>query len=254
MLDAMTANRDKRVWAVAQGSDLKVDDNDTPPFIEIPTNKPGPGPNGTFPYNSGEEAIKHMKLAQGMKVNLFASEKEFPELVNPVQMNWDTKGRLWVAVWPSYPHWQPKTEMSDKLLIFEDTNGDGKADKVTVFADHLNCPTGFSFWNGGVLISQAPGLLFLKDTTGGDHANYSQRILEGIDSADSHHCINSFVYDPGGALYFQEGTFSHTQIESPWGPTERSANAAAYRFEPRPHVQDRSLCSLCIRQSAWSRV
>lgn len=238
VLDVQAANRDKRVWAVAQGGDLKVDDSNTPPFIEVPTNKPGPGPEGAYTFLSGEEAIKHMKTAQGMKVNLFASEEQFPVLEKPVQMAFDAKGRLWVAAWPSYPHWQPKTEMNDKLLIFEDTNGDGKADKVTVFADHLNCPTGFTFWNGGVLIAQAPGLLFLKDTTGGDHANYSMRILEGIDSADSHHCANSFVYDPGGALYFQEGTFSHTQIETPWTASVRSANAAVYRFEPRTFKVD----------------
>ena len=99
-----------------------------------------------------------MTVAKGMKVNLFASEKEFPELVNPVQMAFDTKGRLWVAVWPTYPHWKPKEQMNDKLLILEDTNGDGKADKcMTVFADDLHSPTGFEFWNGGVLVAQAPG-------------------------------------------------------------------------------------------------
>ena len=112
-----------------------------------------------------------MTVAKGMKVNLFASEKEFPELAKPVQMAFDTKGRLWVAVWPTYPHWKPKEEMNDKLLIFEDTDGDGKADKMTVFADDLHCPTGFEFYNGGVLVAQAPDLMFLKDTDGDDKAD-----------------------------------------------------------------------------------
>ena len=71
-----------------------------------------------------------MTVGKGLKVNLFASEEEFPELVKPVQMAFDTKGRLWVAVWPTYPHWKPKEEMNDKLLILEDTDGDGKADKM----------------------------------------------------------------------------------------------------------------------------
>ena len=96
-----------------------------------------------------------MTLGKGLKVELFASEKEFPELVNPVQMAFDTRGRLWVAAWKNYPHWQPKTPMDDKLLILEDTNGDGKADKRTVFAGDLNNPTGFEFWNGGVIVAQA---------------------------------------------------------------------------------------------------
>ena len=81
-----------------------------------------------------------MTVAKGMKVNLFASEKEFPELAKPVQMAFDARGRLWVAAWPSYPHWKPKEEMNDKLLIFEDTDGDGKADKKTVFADRPALP------------------------------------------------------------------------------------------------------------------
>ena len=154
VLDVMTANRDKRVWAVAQGGDLKVDDSNTPPFIEVITNKPGPLPGGKHLFLGGEEAISKMTVAKGMKVNLFASEEMFPELANPVQMAFDTKGRLWVAAWPTYPHWKPKEEMNDKLLILEDTDGDGKADKCTVFADHLHNPTGFEFWNGGVLVAQ----------------------------------------------------------------------------------------------------
>jgi len=66
-----------------------------------------------------------MKVADGMKVTLFASEQDFPELAKPVQMQFDSKGRLWVAVWPSYPHWKPTEEMNDKILIFEDTKGTG---------------------------------------------------------------------------------------------------------------------------------
>ncbi|HEX4795619.1 MAG TPA: PVC-type heme-binding CxxCH protein [Humisphaera sp.] len=233
ILDIKTANRDKRVWAVASGKDLKVTDDNLPPLVPVKTNKPGPLAGGTYPFLSGEEAIKHMTVAQGFKVNLFASEEQWPELEKPVQMSFDDKGRLWVAVWPSYPHWQPEEEMNDKLLVFEDTKGTGKADKMTVFADHLHCPTGFAFYNGGVLLAQAPGLIYLKDSKGTGHADVRERVLEGLDSADSHHTANSFVYDPGGALYFQEGTFFRTQVETAWGPPERSADGAVYRFEPR---------------------
>src|SRR5207249_4070869 len=132
--------------------------------VPVKTNKPGPGPNSEHIFLDGDEAIARMTVAKGMKVNLFASEKQFPELAKPVQMGWDARGRLWVAAWPSYPHWKPKSELNDKILIFEDTNGDGRADKMTVFADKLHCPTGFELVNGGVLVAQAPDLMFLKDT------------------------------------------------------------------------------------------
>jgi len=237
ILDVMTANREKRVWALAQGKDLKVDDSNVPPLIPVKSNKPGPN-GGPHVFLDGEEAIKKMTVARGMKVTLFASEKEFPELAKPVQMQFDPQGRLWVAVWPSYPHWKPTEKMDDKILIFEDTKGTGKADKMTVFADGLNCPTGFEFYNGGVLVAQAPDLIFLKDTKGTGKADLKVRVVHGLDSADSHHTANSFALDPGGALYFQEGTFHHSQTETPYGPPQRVANGAVFRYEPRAQKFD----------------
>jgi glucose/arabinose dehydrogenase/lysophospholipase L1-like esterase len=232
ILDAMTAHRDRRIWAVARGSDLKIDD-ETPPPIDAQTNFPGKGPKGEHVFLDGEEAIQKMTLGKGVKVQLFASEKEFPEVVNPVQMAFDTRGRLWIAAWKNYPHWQPKTPMDDKLLILEDTNGDGKADKRTVFAGDLNNPTGFEFYKDGVILAQAPNLLFLKDTNGDDQYDVREILLGGFDTADTHHTINSFTFDPGGALYVREGVFHRSQIESPWGPAVRLVDGGVYRFEPR---------------------
>ena len=233
VLDVMTANRDRRIWAVAQGKDLKVDDDNTPPFIPVKTNKPGAGPGGAHVFLDGEAAIKQMTIGKGLKVNLFASEKEFPDLAKPVQMSFDTKGRLWVACWPTYPHWKPKEEMNDKILILEDTDGDGKADKQITFADHLHCPTGFEIVPQGILVAQAPDLILLRDTDGNDRADVRERVISGLDSADTHHTSNSFRLDPGGAIYFQEGTFHHSQVETPFGPPVRLANAGVFRYEPR---------------------
>ena len=228
MLDQMTANRDRRIWAIARGSDLKLDDSNTPPPVDAQTNMPK-----VSPFKYGDETIQAMTIGKGLKVELFASEKEFPDLIKPVQMSFDSKGRLWIASWKNYPHWQPKTPLDDKLLILEDTNGDGKADKSTVFAGDLNNPTGFEFYNGGVLVAQQPNLVFLKDTNGDDKYDTKQIILHGFDSADTHHAINSFTFDPGGALYMQEGIFHRTQVETPWGPVVRQADGGVYRFEPR---------------------
>ena len=233
VLDQMTANRDRRIWAVAQGRDIAIDDSNTPPLIPVASNNPGPLPDGSYPFLGGEEAIDKMTVADGLAVNLFASEEQFPELQNPVQAAVDAKGRLWVAAWPSYPHWNPKNEMNDKLLILEDTDGDGRADKCQVFADRLHNPTGFEFYNGGVYVAQVPDIWFLKDTDGDDVADVRQRVVGGIDSADTHHSANSFVIGPGGGLYFQEGVFHHTQIETPHGPPVRVANAGMFRYDPR---------------------
>ena len=238
VLDVMTVNRDKRIWALARGADpgaadLKVLDTDTPPFINAQTNEAGRGPGGEHSFIPGDEAVQQMTIGTGFKVELFASEKEFPELVNPVQMAFDTRGRLWVAAWKNYPHWQPKTPMDDKLLILEDTDGDGRADKRTVFAGDLNNPTGFEFYNGGVILAQAPNVVFLKDTNGDDRYDTKEMLLHGLDTADTHHAINSFTFDPGGALYMQEGIFHRTQVETPWTPTVRQADGGVFRFEPR---------------------
>ena len=237
VLDIKTANRDKVIWDVAKGKEAKVDDSNLPKFVPVITNKPGRGPGGEHLFLSGEDAIKAMTLGKGLKVTLFADEKMFPELAKPVQMAWDARGRLWVAVWPSYPHWKPGEPYNDKLLIFEDTDGDGKADKVTTFADGLQNPTGFEFYNGGVIVA-APDLIFLKDTNGDGKADVRERIIHGLDTADTHHTANSFVLDPGGALYFQEGTFHHSQVEDPYGPVKRLANGGVFRYEPRTQKFD----------------
>src|SRR5262249_22291380 len=126
----------------------------------------------------------------------------------------------------------------DKILIFEDTDGDGKADREIIFADGLHCPTGFELINGGVLLAQAPDLMFLKDTDGDDKADVRTRVLNGLDSADTHHTSTSFQIDPGGVVYFQEGTFHHPQVETPYGPSVRTANAGVYRYEPKAQKFD----------------
>ena len=234
ILEVMTANRDKVIWEAAQGREAKADDSNLPKPLEVKTNKPGSLEGGRHKFLGGDEAIEKMTVHSGMKVNLFASEESFSDLVNPVQSAVDTDGRLWVAAWPTYPHWNPLEAMNDKLLIFPDEDGDGKADQCLTFADGLHNPTGFEFWNGGVLVAQAPDILFLKDTNGDDVCDVRERIFHGLDSADTHHTANGFVMSPGGKFYFSRGIFHAENFETPWGPTKRfgTGGTGVYEWDP----------------------
>jgi len=238
MLDVMTANRDARVWAAANGKEFQVDDRNVPQPVEVISNIGGKSKSssavkeGTLNYISGEEAIKYMAVAKGFEVSLFADEAKFPQLANPVQMQFDTKGRLWVAVWPNYPTWEPLAPLKDALIIMHDDDGDGKADRVTEFAKVQN-PLGFEFWNGGVIVTCAPEILFLKDTDGDDVADVRVVMLQGVDSSDTHHGANNLIYGPDGGIYWQSGVFMVHNHEHPWGPSLQSSASAMYRFDPR---------------------
>ena len=248
ILDQMISNRDKRIWAVAGGGDLTVDDSNTLPFVDARTNM-----SSVSPFKSGDETIKAMTIGQGLKVELFASEKEFPELVKPVQMAFDTKGRLWVAAWKNYPHWQPKTPMDDKLLILEDTNGDGKADKCTVFAGDLQNPTGFEFWNGGVLVGQQPNLVFLKDTNGDDKYDTREIVLHGFDSADTHHAHQQLHVRWG-----RRAVFSGRHLSPHIGRDAVGTGHAPERRRRLPvraaNLEIRDLRALQFSEPAWPRL
>lgn len=234
ILEAMTANRDAVIWAAARGKDIKPDDSNLPKPLEVKTNKPGQLEEGRHKFLGAAEAIEKMTIHQGMKVNVFASEEMFSDLVNPVQSAVDPDGRLWVAAWPTYPHWNPLEAMNDKLLIFPDDDNDGLADRCITFADELHNPTGFEFWNGGVLVAMAPDIFFLKDTDGDDRADVKERIFHGLDSADTHHTANAFVMSPGGKFYFSRGIFHAENFETPWGPTKRfgTGGTGVYEWDP----------------------
>jgi glucose/arabinose dehydrogenase len=228
-LRKMIEKREARVWAVAKGEAVPetIDDSDTGTLERVQTNAKNP-----IRMTTPEESQRTFTLPEGYEANLFASEETFPDLKKPVQMTFDAKGRLWVTTMASYPMYLPGKPVDDKILIFEDTDGDGKADKQTVFADKLHVPTGIELGDGGVYVAQQPNLMFLKDTNGDDKADTRDLIMHGFDTADSHHAMHAFTWDPGGALYWQEGTFHHSQVETPYGP-QRLANAGVFRFEPK---------------------
>ncbi|MFT5885882.1 MAG: mono/diheme cytochrome c family protein/glucose/arabinose dehydrogenase [Arcticibacterium sp.] len=235
----MTAIRDTLIWKTVNNEtyDLAASDAKTQVLSPMDTNF---RLNGKTSYLNEEEIRNSFTIAPGYKMDLFASEADFPELANPSQISFDNKGRLWVAVMPTYPHYRPgDAKPNDKLIILEDTDGDYKADKLTVFADKLHIPAGFEFAPEGVYISQGTNLKLYTDTDGDDKADKSEIVLSGFDDHDTHHVISAFCADPSGALYMGEGVFLHTNVETPYG-TVRATNGGFYRYSPQKHRLERT--------------
>ncbi|MDP0491711.1 MAG: ThuA domain-containing protein [Verrucomicrobiota bacterium JB023] len=239
----MTENRDQAIWAAVQGEsfDLAAADAKTTKLGPIETNYKPSKKNGTKEYLYGQDALDSLEIADGFRIELFASEKEFDNLANPVQMSFDDKGRLWVATMPSYPHYRPGDQLpEDKILIYEDTDGDGKADKETVFAGNLSLPMGFEIAPEGVYVSQAPHLVLLKDTDGDDKADEREIVMTGFDHHDTHHAISAFTADPMGSVVMCEGVFLHTNVETMNGPV-RGVDGGFYRYDPKTKRLERSI-------------
>ena len=228
--DIMVGNRDQQIWGMASGEKAaaEIDDSNVP---ELPATVESRGANRWLP---ADEEQKAFKMDPRFEVNLFAGEEEFPDIAAPIQMRWDSKGRLWVSCSTTYPHVYPGNEPNDKLVILEDTDGDGRADKSTVFADDLHIPLSFEFGDGGVYVSEMPHLTFIKDTDGDGKADYRRKLLSGFGTEDSHHSLHDFVWSPDGDLIFRESIFHHSQVETPYGPV-RQQNSGWFRFEPAVH-------------------
>ncbi|MDA1016696.1 MAG: GDSL-type esterase/lipase family protein, partial [Planctomycetota bacterium] len=226
--DIMVANRERRIWSLASGApdSIKVDDSNVPP---LPKTKESRGANR---WITAAEELKEFKIDPRFDVNLFAGEEQFPDIAAPIQMRWDSQGRLWVSCSTTYPHVYPGNEPNDKLVILEDTDKDGKADKSTVFADDLHIPLSFEFGDGGVYVSEMPHLTFIKDTDGDGKADYRRQVLTGFGTEDSHHALHDFAWMPDGDLIFRESIFHHSQVETPYGPV-RQQNSGWFRFQPR---------------------
>jgi mono/diheme cytochrome c family protein/glucose/arabinose dehydrogenase len=235
--------RDRAVWAAARGETFDVADADakTKPLPEVKTNySSANNKNGSPAYLKGDAALKPLAVPSGYKIALFASEENFPELAKPCKITFDNRGRLWVATMPSYPAWRPgDAKPDDKILILEDTDGDGVADRQTVFARGLHLPLSFEFAPEGVYVSHSSHLLLLSDTDGDGVADRSEVILSGFDDHDTHHAIHAFRADPSGAIFMGEGTFLHSHVETSSGVV-RSTNGGWFRYAPQTGKLERT--------------
>ncbi len=149
-----------------------------------------------------------------LEISLYA---ENPLLAKPIHMNFDERGRLWVASSEVYPQIKPGQEATDKIIILEDTDGDGKAEKSTIFADGLLIPTGILPGDGGAYIGASTELLHMKDTDGDGVADQRRVVLSAFGTEDTHHILHTLRWGHDGQLYMNQSIYIHTHIETPHG-------------------------------------
>lgn len=184
---------------------------------------------------SGIEAAKAMTPPKGFKITLAAAE---PDIVRPICFTTDARGRLWVVEGHTYPVPAKEGEGRDRILIFEDTNGDGTLDKRKVFTEGLNLVSGIEVGMGGVWLGAAPYLLFIPaDFKNDKPTGPPQKLLDGWGTQDTHETLNSLRWGPDGWLYGTHGVFTHSNVGKPGAPdSERTKiNAGVWRYHPTGH-------------------
>lgn len=185
--------------------------------------------NALIPRTPGEQ-MEAMTVADGYEINLFASEEL--DVAKPTQFAWDERGRLYVACSPTYPQAIPGVKPSDYILVLEDTNGDGKADKSHRFAEGLTMVQGVEPGAGGVYVCDFDRILHLRDTNGDGKADQTTVLYSGFGIGDTHQLVNSICHGPDGSLWFTQGLHAFSRVETPWG-LSRLEKAGVWRLNPR---------------------
>jgi len=182
----------------------------------------------TVPDPDPELERKTFIVAPGFEVNLYASD---PLLAKPIQMNFDPQGRLWIASSEIYPQIKPGEKANDKIIVLDDTDGDGKAEKTTVFADGLLIPTGVIPGDGGAYVANSTEVVHLSASKPGEKADKKRIVLSGFGTEDTHHIIHTFRWGPDCHLYFNQSIYIHSHIETPTGVKRLNAGGI-WRFNP----------------------
>ncbi len=187
-----------------------------------------------IPSTDPEVERRTFVVADGFEVNLWAAD---PMMAKPIQMNFDARGRLWIASSEVYPQIKPGQPATDKILVLEDTNHDGQADKTTVFADGLLIPTGIAPGDGGAYVANSTDLVHLRDTDGDGKADESRIVLSGFGTEDTHHLLHTLRWGHDGCLYMNQSIYIHSHVETPYG-VKRLNGGGIWRFRPENQQLD----------------
>lgn len=181
-----------------------------------------------IPEPSVGQELEKFDLLDGFEIGLYAAD---PLLAKPIQINFDPEGRLWVASSVTYPQIKPDGLPEDRIVVLEDVDGDGVAERSTVFADDLLIPNGVMPGDGGAYVAQAAELLHLRDTDGDGKADERTVLLSGFGTQDTHHTLHGLTWGPDGWLYLLQGYYIATHVETIYGP-RRLNGGGAWRYHP----------------------
>lgn len=181
-----------------------------------------------IPNPDPELERKSFIVADGFEVNLFAAD---PLIAKPIQMNFDARGRLWIASSSIYPQIQPGQKANDRILIIEDQDHDGVADSTQVFVDGLLIPTAVEPGDGGAYVANSTELVHFKDTDGDGKADDRRVMLSGFGTEDTHHILHTFRWGMDGQLYFNQSVYIHSHLETPHG-VRRLNGGGVWQFRP----------------------
>ena len=194
---------DARIHALARGESVAAP---VAPEVAAPEKQTAMTP---------EEQLATFTMAEGYEVNLFASERD--GVVKPTQFAWDERGRLLVACSPTYPQTRASAKPADYILVLEDTDGDGKADKLSRFAEGLTMVQGVEPGEGGVFVCDFDQIVHLRDTDADGRADARRIVFSGFGIGDTHQLVNSISHGPDGSLWFTQGLHAFSRVETPWG-------------------------------------
>jgi len=179
--------------------------------------------------NYRQQTLPTFEIADGFEVTLWAED---PMLYKPIQMNWDDRGRLWVASSRVYPQISPGQDPGDAIIVLEDTDDDGKADQSTVFAEGLLIPTGVVPDNaGGCYVAASHQLLHFADRNQDGRADEKTIVLSSFGTEDTHHNLHTLRWGYDGHLYLQQSLYTHSHLETPYG-VRRLNSGGIWRFNP----------------------